>query len=201
METSQVSPYAFIAVLLVIVVSLGGGGYLLLNTRPDPVQITINPPVPTATPLPTATPAPITVYITGAVNEPQTLAQLPAGSRVEDALAAAGGVTDAADMVRVNLADIVRDGDQVHVPVVDEVVDLDAADVVLPTPIGGELVYINRATSEELQTLPSIGPTTAENIVAYREANGPFESLSDLDDVSGIGPATLERLEPLISFE
>lgn len=201
METQQVSTRAtLIAAVVVLIVGIGGA-FLLLTSRPDPVQITINPPVPTVTPLPTTTPAPITVYITGAVNEPETLTELPVGSRVEDAIEAAGGVTDEADMVRVNLADMVRDGDQIHVPIENEEVDLESVDVELATPIGGETIFINSATSEELQTLPGIGPATADSIVEYREANGPFGSLADLDEVSGIGPSTLETLEPLISFE
>ncbi|HLV36889.1 MAG TPA: helix-hairpin-helix domain-containing protein [Spirillospora sp.] len=183
--------FAFIILAAAIV----GGGALLLVTRPQPVQITINPPVPTASPLPTASPGPITIYITGAVQQPQTTLSLPAGSRVQDAIDAAGGLLDDADLDRVNLAQVLRDGDQVHVP------SQTGGDTVLATPGTGGLVFINRATSEELQTLPGVGPALAERIIAYREANGPFSSLDDLDNVSGIGPALLSGLEGLVAFD
>ena len=104
--------FAFIIIALAIV----GGAALLLISRPQPVEITINPPIPTSTPEPTATPGPITIYITGAVQETQTTLTLPADSRVQDAIDAAGGILEGADLDRVNLAQILRDGDQIHVP-------------------------------------------------------------------------------------
>jgi competence protein ComEA len=168
---------------------------LLLATRPQPVQITINPPQPTFTPEPTATREPIVVYVTGEVNQPETTVTLPYGSRVQDALDAAGGVTENADMTGVNVAALLRDGDQIHVPAIG------AEETVLATPSGGEIIFINRATAEELDALPGVGPALAEAIVAYREENGPFTSMEDLDAVEGIGPGLLADLDGLISFE
>ena len=194
---SQASPRVTILVFVIVALMIVGGGILLLSSRPEPVEITIHPPVPTATPEPTVTPGPITVYVTGAVEEPETLVTLPHNSRVNDALEAVGGVTDEADMSRVNLAGIVRDGDQIHVPSITS----ESADNPLPTRSGGDLVYINSATLEELQELPGLGPTLAERIIEYREANGPFFSLDDLNEVSGIGPALLEEIADLISFD
>jgi competence protein ComEA len=190
----EASPRTTIIAFLVIAAAIIVGVVLLLVTRPEPVNITINPPVPTATPEPTATPAPITVYVTGAVMQPESLVTLPAGSRVQDAIEAAGGVTENADMERVNLAQILRDGDQVHVPQV-------GTETVLPTPNGGGVVRINIATLEELDTLPGVGPALAQAIIDYREANGPFADMAALDEVSGVGPSLLEELEGLVAFD
>lgn len=185
-----------IVAFVLLAIAIVGGGALLLATRPHPVQITINPPVPSATPEPTATPGPITVYITGAVQQPQTTLSLPAGSRVEDAIDAAGGLLDEADLDRVNLAQILRDGDQVHVPFVAV-----EEEVVLATPNAAGVVRINSATAEELENLPGVGPALAARIIEFRDLNGPFASLEDLDRVSGVGPALLEGFEGLIEFD
>ncbi len=188
------SPRASIIAFIIIAIAILGGGALLLASRPQPVQITINPPLPTATSAPTLTPGPITVYITGAVAQPEILLTLPPGTRVEAAIEAAGGLLDNADLERVNLAAILRDGDQVHVP-------QQGQEVILPTPGGSGIIYINTATVEELTALPGIGTGLAQRIIDYREANGFFANLDALDAVPGIGPALLEAITPLISFE
>jgi competence protein ComEA len=188
------SPRNTIMAFLIVAVAIVGGAILLLSTRPQAVQITINPPVPTVTPQPTVTPAPIVVYVTGAVAEPATLITLPPGSRVQDAIDEAGGVTDSANLEAVNLAQILHDGDQVHVPE-------QGVETVLATPSGGTIVHINSATLEELDTLPGVGPAMAQAIIDYREANGPFLDMAALDEVSGIGPGVLEDLEGLIAFD
>lgn len=188
------SPRASIIAFVIIAIAILGGGALLLASRPQPVQITINPPLPTATSAPTFTPGPITVYITGAVAQPEILLTLPAGTRIEAAIEAAGGVLENADLERVNLAAILRDGDQVHVPQRGQ-------ETILPTPGGSGIIYINTATVEELTALPGIGTGLAQRIIDYREANGFFDNLDALDAVPGIGPALLEAITPLISFE
>jgi competence protein ComEA len=183
-ENSEVSPFVTLIAFGVIAIAIIVGGVLLWLNQPVPVQITINPPIPTATPEPTASPTPspspeptatrepILVYVTGAVNSPETSISLPYGSRVQDAIDAAGGLAENADLEEV-----------------------------IPTASGGGIVFINSATLEELMTLPNIGEATAQAILDYREANGNFASIEDLDNVEGIGPATLEELAPLISFE
>jgi competence protein ComEA len=183
---------SFLLVSLVII----GGGILLLITRPAPAQITILPPQPTSTPEPSPTPAPITVYITGAVAQPNTTHTLPPQSRVQDGLSAAGGTLPNADLSRVNLAGILRDGDQVHVPLMGESVE-----VAIPTLSGGTTVYVNSATQAELESLPGIGPAMAQRILDYRQANGRITSLEDFDNIEGVGPAMLDNLRDLVSFE
>jgi len=187
-----------ITVITLVAVALIGA-ITLINTRPAPVEIVINPPPPTATALPTNTPAPHVVYVTGAVMNPEITVSLPVGSRVADAIEQAGGFSDTANQTAVNLADIVRDGMQIHVPLLDT--ESDTTIIATPAASGAGIVYINRATIDDLMTLPNIGQVSAERIIAYREANGNFTSLEDLDNVDGIGPSTLARLEPLISFE
>ncbi len=189
------SSQSALAAFLVLVILIAFSGALLLLSRPEPIQITIKPPPPTPTPAPTETPLPLLVYVTGKVTRPGTLQALPHGSRVSDAIAAAGGFTAEADRERVNLAGVLRDGDQVHVPSVA------SGAGALPTQLGGKLVNVNRATAEELIALPNIGPVTAQRIINYREMAGPFTELADLDEVPGIGPRTLEQLRRLVRFD
>ena len=203
------SPWATIIAFLLLIIAIGLGGSLLMLSPPKPTFITIHPPRPTATPkpsatptitptpAPTATPDPVQVYVTGEVAQPDRIFVLPYASRVTDAIAAAGGFTWNADLSRVNMAGLVRDGDQIHVPALTS----DADEIVLPTPPGGQLVYINSATQEELKTLPGIGTATAQDIISYRDEFGPFNNMEDLDAVPGIGPATLDNLSDLISFD
>lgn len=185
----------FAAVVYLLLAGLIAGSILLLlNGRPEPVQILIQPPQPTATSLPTGTPSPVTVYVTGAVTKPDQLITLPAGSRVQDVLTAAGGALSSADLERVNLASVLRDGDQIHVPE-------QAKPVLLPTANTSGIVDVNRATVEELDALPGVGPELAERIVTYREANGPFADLNALDAVEGIGPSILEDIQNFVRFD
>jgi competence protein ComEA len=156
-------------------------------TRRSPAQPVILAPPPT--------PLPLRVHVTGAVKLPGVY-DLPPGSIAEDAILAAGGPTAAADLADLNLARVLRDGDQVNVP------DLPPTPMpgVISATVGaaGGLLNLNTASAAELEGLPGIGPALAERIVAYRDANGPFSAVDDLLAVSGIGPAKLEAIRDLV---
>lgn len=141
-----------------------------------------------------AEPAParkLLVHVVGAVRSPG-LYRLDEGSRIDDAITAAGGAKPKAALDLVNLASPVADGQQVVVPVRGR------AGVSSPgTPPGSlldERVHLNTATLEELDALPGIGPVTAQKILDYRTEHGAFSSVEELDAVPGIGPARLAEL-------
>lgn len=205
-------------IFIVLILAILGGVVLLLTNRPAPVTITILPPDPTVTAIPTATPSPVRVYVTGAVQKPLAIYELPYGSRVEAAITAAGGFTEDADRVAVNMAQLLRDGDQVHVPTImtvrveitatrppDPTAENTTEAITMPdaTAIGtaSAQVKINSATAAELETLPGVGPVLAADIISYREKNGPFKTMDDLDKVPGIGPATIAKWAGLIIFD
>ncbi|MCD4686755.1 MAG: SLBB domain-containing protein [Anaerolineae bacterium] len=142
----------------------------------------------------TSTPGTLTVYVVGEVVQ-QNMLNVPAGSRVEDAITAAGGATDNADLAQVNLSQRLNDGDYIYVP------PLVGDTFPTPTPNHPPLIHVNSATLEELDSLPGIGPALAQAIIDYRTANGPFRSLEDLDNVSGIGPSKLEAIRDLVTFD
>lgn len=135
------------------------------------------------------------VHVVGAVRRPGVY-QLTQGARVADAVDAAGGLLPDAVVAGVNLARVVTDGEQILVPDEDTPVAGPPLAGTAPGSAGGTgLVDINSATAEQLDTLPGVGPSTADKIVADREANGPFASVEDLGRVSGIGPKKIEALK------
>jgi competence protein ComEA len=144
------------------------------------------------------------VHVVGEVAEPG-LVKVPDGARVADALQAAGGTTRKADLTAVNLARAVVDGEQLYVPRPGEQAPAPAAPGAGgPAPgTGGPgasdgsaaaTVDINTADAVALEALPGIGPSIAQAIVEWREANGQFASVDELEDVPGIGPATLAEI-------
>jgi competence protein ComEA len=126
---------------------------------------------------------------------------LDSPARVTDAVTAAGGAAVGADLDVVNLAAAVHDGERVYVPQVGGTVPpVVGADVVVVdnTTVTGP-VNINSATAEQLDVLPGVGPTTAAAIVSHREQHGPFQTVEQLADVRGIGPAKLDALRGLVT--
>lgn len=134
------------------------------------------------------------VHVSGAVTTPG-LYVLPAGARVVDALAAAGGFADPADRAAVNLARTIADGEQLHVPEIGEAI----ADAGGPAASADGVVDLNDADAAQLETLPRIGPAMAERIIAWRDENGGFTSIEDLLAVPGIGEKMLESLRDLVT--
>ena len=153
---------------------------------------------------PTTTSAEVLVHAAGSVVAPG-LYRLPTGSRVGDLLDAAGGVAPEGDTNRINLAAPLADGERVYVPRVGEleVPPIAVADepTIADSPSGATAVQpldLNRATAEQLEELPGVGPSIAGAIVDHRETSGAFRSVDDLLEVRGIGPARLEQLRDLV---
>lgn len=134
----------------------------------------------------------VVVDVVGAVRRPG-LYRLAHGSRIADAVARAGGATTKADLAQVNLAAPLADGEQVVVPRRGASV---AGGAATGTPTGP--VQLSTATLEQLDTLPGVGPATAQKILDYREKHGAFSSVDELDAVPGIGPKRLEQLRELV---
>lgn len=156
----------------------------------------------------------IWVQVTGAVRRPGVY-QMSADARAFQAIMEAGGFVDEADQQAVALAAQLSDGCRIDVPHAGDSAPGEVRKPVLSsagitqdqagTASGGSgpatgLVNLNSATVEELDTLPGIGPSLAQRIISYREAHGPFTSVDQLSEVSGIGPARLEQLRPLVGL-
>lgn len=132
--------------------------------------------------------APIVVDVTGKVAKPG-IVELPSGSRVIDAIEAAGGAKSGVDTSGLNLARVLVDGEQI-------VVGQEVGQGVNPSA----LLSLNTATEQQLETLPGIGPVTAAAITSWRDSNGGFKKIDDLLKIKGIGRKTLAELKPLVSL-
>ena len=171
------------------------GLLLVITHRPAGVPVLLQPP-PTALPL--------RVHVIGAVTKPGVY-NLPPGSIVQDALAAAGGATARASLGTLNLAHRLQDGEQVLVPEAALPVTAGAtvgtagpANTAAPTV--ATQININTASVSDLEALPHVGPALAQRIVDYRSAHGPFRAIEDVMQVSGIGPAIFQQIKDLITI-
>lgn len=168
---------------LVIVIS----GLFILRTSSPSEAIT---PPPLATDI---APATITIDVQGAVVRPGVY-EIPSGSRVIDAIKAAGGVTKVGDPSDLNQARMIVDGEQIYIfAKTGSAINKNTKVIVKPKK--PPFVVINRATAKEFETLPGIGPVLAARIVAYRKANGPFATIEDLLKVPGIGTSKLAKFK------
>lgn len=152
----------------------------------------------------------IYVYVAGEVNNPSVV-ELEEGQRVADAIEKAGGLTDSGEIKNINLAYKLKDGEKLYIPSLDEVLESKENDTTIAyissginseesqnagntqgpieEDVNNGLININTATQTELETLDGIGPSTAKKIIDYREENGKFNSIEDIQNVSGIGDA------------
>ncbi len=181
-----------------------------LSNRVQPAPIVIVPPEPAATEAPSPTPSPLTVFVNGAVVSPG-LVEIPADGRMQDAIQAADGFTDEANTTIINLAQPLHDGVQIHVPTIDEgetdtAVTDSRAIVIEAVPAESSsnesgMININSATAAELESLPGVGPSTAQKIITHRQENGDFPSIDAIMDVTGIGEAKFAAMSALITVE
>jgi len=177
---------AGVVVLLLLVVRHFGGGSAAPPVTPLPAPVRARP----------AAPKLLVVDVAGAVRH-AGLYRLRSGSRIDDAIAAAGGPTAKAQLDSVNLAAPVADGEQIVVPGRGV-----AGAAPASSPAAGSSpsapLDLNSATLEQLESLPGVGPVTAQKILDYRQAHGAFHSVAELEGVPGIGPAHMAQLKGLV---
>ena len=209
MAAHRRSAGVFVAVAVITAAATALGGWLLrpaaapASTTPDTTvasadeqgdQAASQGRTATSTSAPPPTATTIVVAVVGQVMSPG-LVTLPDGARVSDAIAAAGGAVPGTDLSTINIARKVTDGEQIAVGIPGAVSDGGPS-----PPSGGagaappQKVNINSAGVGELDSLPGIGPVLAQRIVDFRTENGPFKTVDDLANVSGVGPSILAKI-------
>lgn len=186
-------------VLIMILLAAVGGTYYGLYSEEQTAMLDSSAPEESQQPA-----RELTIYVTGAVNKPG-LVKVAEGARAADAINACGGLLPIADSEKINLAQNLKDGQQLKVPEKDRSnlkVDpskIDQSKADLSNNGGsGELVNINTADEKALDTLPGIGPAMAKRIIEYRETEGAFQSIEDIKKIRGIGEAKFAKLKDKI---
>jgi len=186
-------------VLLGVLAGFVLAGVLVFVSRAPAGEPIVLQPAPTKTP--------VEVHVVGAVPRPG-LYEFAEGARVQNAIDAAGGLLAEANVDALNLAELLKDGEQLSIPYKDgSAPQGGTAMPVLPgsteasptNASNADLINVNTASLEQLDSLPGIGPTTAQKIIDYRTEHGPFSTIDDLDNVSGIGPSTLDQIRALVT--
>jgi competence protein ComEA len=188
-----------VGLVALLAVTLGGAGLWYVRSLPRPVEVVAAPSGGTASAPASASPSPevvVLVDVAGWVRRPGVY-EFTEGARVIDAIDAAGGARSGALLEALNLAAPLTDGIQILVP-------REGQEGVAPAPVtggavAGGLVNVNSAIATELEELPGIGEVIAQRIIDYRTENGPFATVDELLDVSGIGDATLESIRELVT--
>ncbi|MEV0232378.1 ComEA family DNA-binding protein [Nonomuraea sp. NPDC050786] len=169
--------------------------FFLWRSQPSPEPLP--PPTPIAahtTPSPTA-PAKVTVHVTGKIHKPGVY-QLPSGSRVTDAVEAAGGVSRGASTGTLNLARRLIDGEQI---VVGGTATQAAPGTSVTGPAATAVLNLNSATTDQLEQLPGVGEVLAARIIEFRDSHGGFTAVEQLREVTGIGPRKFDELKARVS--
>jgi len=194
-EWLDATPSELTGLAVLLVGGLAVTGYIWTATPRDPLP---QEAVTEAAVVPAT--APVTIHVAGAVLRPGVI-ELPGGARVGEALAAAGGARPDADLDAINLARVVSDGEQLHVPVAGAPSSTEGT-------VGGGAVAsawrdgvldLNAATSDDLEQLPGIGPVLAQRIIDWRDEHGPFRETGELREVPGIGERTFQALADVIA--
>ena len=187
-----------IGLVALLAVTIGGAGLWYVRSLPRPVEVSTTPSGATASAPASASPSPeviVLVDVAGWVRHPGVY-EFGEGARVIDAIDAAGGARTGALLEALNLAAPLADGTQILVP-------REGQEGVAPPVTGGAvaggLINVNTATATELEELPGVGEVIGQAIIDYRTENGPFTSVDQLLDVSGIGDATLENIRDLVT--
>lgn len=193
-----------VVVALVVAAATVASAALVAGHRPDviapPATENASRSAPGAA-APSPSPS-LLVDVSGAVRRPGVY-ELVQGARIQDAVDQAGGPTRRADLSALNLAQPVIDGQKIDVPTHGEapVAAIPGASVAPgTTPAPGQTVSLNSADEPTLETIPGVGPVTAQKIIDYRTTHGGFTSIDELLDIDGIGPATLEDIRPYVSL-
>ncbi len=206
---SSLSRNELVGLGVVVVVTLGGVGLWYTRSLPKPVAVAASPAPPVATDAagvpvaasPTPGPVPIFVDVAGWVRRPGVY-EFTSAQRVIDAVDAAGGARPGADLMALNLAAPLTDGTQILVPKAGVAPVGTGAGTTIPGvggTTGGGLIDVNTASATELEELDGVGEVIAAAIVDYRTQNGPFTSVDQLEDVSGIGPSTMEGIRDSVT--
>lgn len=196
-----------VVLVLLLVVAIGVGAFAFV--RGQAVELPLDP-VSEAAPQVSASaaatpeakvsgPAQLRVHVAGAVVRPGVVRVAP-GAIVQDAIAAAGGLAKGADPADLNLAAPVTDGMQIRIGTVEEPTGTITEQTANPAGSSSEKAQLdlNEATQAELEALPGVGPVMAAAIIAWRDEHGRFGSVDELQEISGVGPKTFQKLEPLV---